>query len=83
MADTKKIGHDHDHVNFNVDVQKTPILHVDSYLIASNDNAVTLNFAQAMPDPKQQNIVSRVAMSRKQANDFVKTLQDHIDKFEV
>ena len=82
MADEKE-EHDHDHVNFNVDMQKTPTLYVDSYLIVSNENAVTLNFAQAMPDPKQQNIVSRVAMSKNQAKDFVKRLQDHIDKFEV
>lgn len=83
MADAK---HDHkheDHVQFNLDAQKTPTLYADSYLIVSNENAVTLNFAQAMPDPKQQNIVSRIAMSRKQAKDFVKTLQDHIDKYEV
>jgi hypothetical protein len=75
--------HQHAHIQFNIDVQKTPTLYADSYLIVSNENAVTLNFAQAMPDPKQQNIVSRIAMSRVQAKEFVKTLEDHIAKYEV
>lgn len=73
----------HDHVNFNVDVNKVPVLYGDGYLIGSNDNVVTLSFSQAMPDPKQQNIVSRIALTRAQAKEFLKTLTDHIDKFEV
>lgn len=71
------------HIHFNVDMVKTPTLYVDGYLISSNENALTLNFTQAMPDPKQQQIVSRVAMTRAQAKEFAKSLQDHIAKFEV
>jgi hypothetical protein len=58
-------------------------LFIDSYLIASNDNAVTFNFAQTVAGVKQQNIVSRVALTAKQAKEFVKNLNDHIEKFEV
>jgi len=72
-----------DQINFNVDPHKTPTYHVDSYLISSNDNGVVLNFAQALPDPKQHNIVSRVALTREQAKEFLKMLNDHIEKFEV
>lgn len=81
MANAK--NDNQDHVHFNIDVTTTPTLFIDSYLISSNENALTLNFAQAMPDPKQQQIVSRVAMTRAQAKEFAKQLQDHIAKFEV
>jgi hypothetical protein len=70
-------------INFNIDPNKTPIMYADSYLITSNDNVVTFNFAQALPDPAQQNIVSRVALTRSQAKQFLTNLNDHIEKFEV
>lgn len=79
MSDDKK----HDHVNFNVDVSKVPVLYADGYLIGSNENVMTLNFSQAVPGADQQNIVSRIALTRTQAKEFVKALNDHIDKFEV
>lgn len=70
-------------VNFNLDPNKTPVLHADSYLIGSNDHVVTLNFAQALPQPDQQHIVARVSMSRKQAKEFLANLNDHVQKFEI
>lgn len=70
-------------INFNVDVSKVPVLYADGYLIGSNENVVTLNFSQAMPGSDQQNIVSRIALTRAQAKEFVKNLTDHIQKFEV
>ncbi len=70
-------------VNFNVDVNKVPVLYADGYLIGSNENVVTLNFSQAMPGAEQQNIVSRIALTRAQAKEFLKNLTDHIEKFEV
>lgn len=70
-------------VNFNVDVNKVPVLYADGYLIGSNENVVTLNFSQAMPGADQQNIVSRIALTSSQAKEFVKNLTDHIEKFEV
>jgi hypothetical protein len=70
-------------LNFGIDPHKTPIFYVDTYLISSNENVVTFNFAQATPDPSQQNVISRVAMTKQQAKDFVKNLGDHIEKFEV
>ncbi len=70
-------------VNFNVNPEKTPVLAVDGYLIGSNENYLTLSFAQALPGANQQQIVSRVAMSPKQAKDFLEKLNDHIQKFEV
>ncbi len=70
-------------INFNLDPNKTPILYADSYLISSNEHIVTLNFGQALPDPTQQNIVVRVALTRAQVKDFLKNLNDHIEKFEV
>ncbi len=70
-------------INFNINADKVPVLYADGYLIGSNENVVTLSFSQAMGDAKQQNIVSRIALTRTQAKEFVKNLTDHIDKFEV
>jgi predicted alpha/beta hydrolase family esterase len=70
-------------VNFGVDPNKTKVLYIDSYVISNNDHVVTFNFAQALPDPSQQNIVSRVALTKAQAKDFLKNLNEHIEKFEV
>ncbi|HSW79021.1 MAG TPA: DUF3467 domain-containing protein [Candidatus Babeliales bacterium] len=78
MAENKSTN-----VNFNLDPNKTRVLYIDSYLITNNDQAVTLNFAQALPDPAQQNIVARVAMTKAQAKQFLKDLNEHIEKFEV
>lgn len=70
-------------LNFIVDPNKSPVFFVDSYLIGSNENAVTFSFAQTVSGSDQQNIVARVAMTAKQAKDFVANLSDHIQKFEV
>ena len=70
-------------INFNVDPNKTPVLYVDSYLITNNEHAVVFSFAQALPDPAQHNIVSRVALTKAQAKEFLRILNDHIEKFEV
>jgi hypothetical protein len=70
-------------VNFNVDVNKVPVLYADGYLIGSNENVVTLNFSQVVPGTDQQNIVSRIALTSAQAKEFVKNLTDHIEKYEV
>jgi|AntRauTorcE11897_2_1112592.scaffolds.fasta_scaffold32911_3 hypothetical protein len=70
-------------INFNLDPGKVPVLYADSYLIGSNDHVVTLNFAQALPEPSQQQIVARVALTRKQAKAFLASLDDHTQKFEI
>lgn len=70
-------------LNFNLNPIKTPIYHVDSYLMTSNDHGMVFNFAQALPDPKQQQVVARVALTKSQAKEFLKNLNDHIEKFEV
>lgn len=70
-------------INFGVNPEKTPVMAVDGYLIGSNENFVTLGFAQALPGTNQQQIISRVAMSPKQAKEFLEKLSDHIQKFEV
>lgn len=76
--------HAHEHpINFGVDPLKVPVLFVDSYLIGSNEQSVTFNFAQPVLDGQQQNIVARVAMTREQAKQFLKNLNDHIEKFEL
>jgi hypothetical protein len=78
--------HNHDDekpVNFSVDPNKTPVLHADSYVIFSNQHVVTLNFGQSVIDGQQQNIVSRIALTRDQAKEFLATLNDHIEKYEV
>lgn len=69
-------------VNFNLDPNKTPVYFVDGFLISSNPNTVMLNFAQAVFDGQQQNVVARVALTVPQAKEFLKTLNDHIEKFE-
>ncbi len=70
-------------INFNLNPDNTPVLHVDSFLISHNEHTMIMNFAQALPDPKQQQIVSRVSLSRSQAREFLNTLTDHMKKFEV
>lgn len=70
-------------INFNINPEKTPVLSVDGYLIGSNENFVTLNFAQMIPGSNQQHIVSRVAMTPSQAKEFLEKMSDHIQKFEV
>lgn len=70
-------------INFNINPEKTPVLAVDGYLIGSNENFVTLNFAQMLPGSTQQHVVSRVAMTPAQAKEFLEKLTDHIQKFEV
>ena len=70
-------------LNFMINADKVLVLYADGYLISSNENVVTFSFTQAMPDPKQQNVVSRIALTRGQAKEFVKNLTDHINKFEV
>lgn len=70
-------------VNFNIDPNRTPLLLIDSYMIGSNENLVILNFAQAVLDGKQQNIVARLALLPKQAKEFIRNLNDHLEKFEV
>ena len=81
MADDKK--EEQQNVNFNLDPHKAPVFMVDTFIIGSNDNAVTFNFAQGFLGNPQQNVVARVALTRPQAKDFLKTLDDHIQKFEV
>jgi hypothetical protein len=83
MADQDQDQDDQQPVNFGVDPSKVPLLFVESYLIGSNENSVTFNFAQPVLDGQQQNIVSRVAMTREQAKQFLKNLNDHIEKFEL
>ena len=79
MADVKQPVN----VNFNVDPTKVKVLYADSYLIANNEHVVVFSFAQALPDPVQQNIVARIAMTKAQAKEFLKNLNDHMEKFEV
>lgn len=70
-------------VNFNMDPNKTPVLYADSYLIGSNEHVVTFTFSQALPQPDQQHVVARVALTRKQAKEFLSSLNDHAQKFEI
>lgn len=70
-------------INFGIDPLKVPVLFAENFVIASNENAVTFNFAQPLLDGTQQNIVARVAMTRERAKEFLKTLNDHIEKFEL
>jgi hypothetical protein len=78
MADDKQ------QINFSIDPNKTPVYQSDGYLITSNDQTVVLSFTQGFPGGNnQQNIICRVAMTSRQAKDFVEKLNDHIQKFEV
>ena len=70
-------------INFSIDPNKTPVYQVDGYLIGSNEHTVTFSFAQNMVGVNQQNIISRVALTRAQAKEFLQNLNDHIEKFEV
>lgn len=81
MADNK--NPEPRNVQFNVEPGKTPVMYADSYLIGSNEHVVTFSFAQALPQPDQQHIVARVALTRAQAKDFLDRLSDHVQKFEL
>lgn len=81
MADKKP--EQHRNINLNLDPHKTPVMMVDTYVIGSNQHVVTLNFAQGFLDSPQQHVVARVALTRDQAKEFLKNLNDHIEKFEV
>ena len=70
-------------VNFTVDPHKVKVLYADSYVISNTEHIVVFSFGQATPDPTQQNIVARIALSKAQAKEFLKNLNDHIEKFEV
>lgn len=70
-------------INFNVNPEQTLVHAVDGYLISSNENFVVLGFAQGVPGANHQHVFSRVAMSPKQAKEFLAKLSDHIQKFEV
>jgi hypothetical protein len=74
---------DQQKINFTIDPNKTPVYQVDGYLISSNEHTVTFSFAQNVLGDNQQNIVARVALSPPQAKEFLKNLNDHIEKFEV
>jgi hypothetical protein len=70
-------------INFSIDPNKSPVFQVDGYLISSNEHTVTFSFAQNILGSNQQNVISRVALTRVQAKEFLKNLNDHIEKFEV
>ncbi len=70
-------------LKLSVDPVKTPILAVDAYIIGSNEHTLTFNFTQMMPMLEQQQIVARVSLTRSQAKEFAKNLEDHIQKFEI
>ena len=69
-------------VNFSVDPNQTPVYFADGYLIVSSEQSLVLNFSQQLFDGRQQNVVSRTAMTLEQAKRFLKDLNDHIEKFE-
>jgi hypothetical protein len=70
-------------ININVNPDKTPVYSVDTFIIGSNDNLVSFNFAQAVLGTNQQHIVARVSLTSGQAKEFLEKLNDHIQKFEV
>lgn len=70
-------------INFNIDPHKTKVLYADGYLLTSNEHVVVFNFAQGAPDPTQQTVVARIALTPAQAKEFVSNLSNHIEKFEV
>jgi hypothetical protein len=74
---------DNQPVNFSVNPDQTPMFFVDTFLISSSEYALTINFAQVLPDGSQKQIVSRIAMTREQSKEFLATLNDHIEKYEI
>lgn len=70
-------------LNIGIDPLKTPILYADGYAIGSNQNVVTFNFLQGMPSTSQKQVISRIALTKEQAKEFLKNLNDHIEKFEM
>lgn len=83
MADQPHDHADDQAIQFGVDPNKVPILFTEGYLISSSNNSVVFSFAQPVLDGQQQNVVSRVAMTREQAKEFLKNLNDHIERFEI
>lgn len=67
--------------NINIAVPpNTPVLYTDSVYLTVSPYGVVLNFAQHLGSTNQQNIVSRVGMSKIHARILVERLSDLLNK---
>ncbi|KKR81354.1 MAG: hypothetical protein UU73_C0003G0083 [Candidatus Daviesbacteria bacterium GW2011_GWA1_41_61] len=66
-------------IEFNLNLDTTPIFYTDFIQIEANEDGVTLNICQRVGSPKKLRIVSRVGMSREHAKKFVKALKDLLE----
>jgi len=69
-------------ININIDPVKTPVMYTDSAFISTNQYGIVLNFAQAVLDGQQQQVVSRIGMSFAHAKELISAMQDNIEKNE-
>lgn len=69
MKDTKDI-------QINVNSEHTPILYTDTVFMNANDDGVTLDICQKVGNTNQLQVVSRIGMSRNQAEKIVKKLSE-------
>lgn len=66
-------------IEFNLNLDTTPIFYTDFIQIEANEDGVTLNICQRVGSAKKLRIVSRVGMSREHAKKFTKALKDLLE----
>jgi len=61
-------------INFNLNVEATPILYTDNVRLTTNQMGVVMGFGQIVDTSSQVRIVSRIGMSREHAKQFLNEL---------
>lgn len=61
-------------LNFNINLDTTPIFYTDFVQMTTNADGVVLDVAQRFMNTNQVKIVSRIGMSREHAKKFLKEL---------
>lgn len=61
-------------INFNLNLETTPVLYTDNVRLTTNQMGVVLGFGQTVDTSNQVRIVTRIGMSREHAKLFLKEL---------
>ena len=61
-------------INFNLNIETTPVLYTDNVRLTTNQMGVVLGFGQTVDTSNQVRIVTRIGMSREHAAVLLKEL---------
>lgn len=78
----KELDEAKEQVAVNIDAARTPILYTDNVIVSSNDDGVMLDFAQHVGPTRQHQVVTRVGMSVSHARKMLRTISEHLEKYE-